>query len=111
MGKPDLVAQAVAAIRVLDRPFMRGRVSTRLEPAFVGADELARRLVDVLTAEGYGAMVHNSQGVLPGSTMIVLPIAGSNSVLLFAADQRLPDQACEWAKRSEEGRGGKEGVE
>src|SRR3546814_8524983 len=49
MGKPDLVAQAVAAIRVLDRPFMRGRVSTRLEPAFVGADELARRLVDVLT--------------------------------------------------------------
>lgn len=98
MGKPDLVAQAVAAIRVLDRPFMRGRVSTRLEPAFVGADELARRLVDVLTAEGYGAMVHNSQGVLQGSTMIVLPIAGANSVLIFAADQSLLDHAIEWAK-------------
>src|SRR3546814_10598169 len=77
---------------------MRGRVSTRLEPAFVGADELARRLVDVLTAEGYGAMVHNSQGVLQGSTMIVLPIAGANSVLIFAADQSLLDHAIEWAK-------------
>lgn len=98
MGKPDLVAQAVAAIRVLDRPFMRGRVSTRLEPAFVGADELAKRLVDVLTAEGYGAMVHNSQGVLQGSTMIVLPIAGANSVLIFAADQNLLDHAIEWAR-------------
>jgi general secretion pathway protein D len=97
MGKPDLVKQAVAAIRVLDRPFMRGRVSTRLEPAFVGADELAKRLVDVLTAEGYGAMLHNSQGVLQGSTMIVLPIAGANSVLIFAADQGLLDHAIEWA--------------
>ncbi|PKM08029.1 MAG: hypothetical protein CVV14_05925 [Gammaproteobacteria bacterium HGW-Gammaproteobacteria-4] len=97
MGKPDLVKQAVAAIHVLDRPFMRGRVSTRLEPAFVGADELAKRLVDVLTAEGYGAMLHNSQGVLQGSTMIVLPIAGANSVLIFAADQGLLDHAIEWA--------------
>lgn len=98
LGKPDLVAQAVAAIKVLDRPFMRGRVSTRLEPAFVGADELARRLVDVLTAEGYGAMLHNSQGVLQGATMIVLPIAGANSVLIFAADDTLLDHAIEWAQ-------------
>jgi len=98
LGKPDLVAQAVAAIRVLDRPFMRGRVSTRLEPAFVGAEELARRLVDVLTAEGYGAMLHTSQGVLQGATMIVLPIAGANSVLIFAADNTLLDHAIEWAQ-------------
>jgi general secretion pathway protein D len=98
LGKPDLVAQAVAAIKVLDRPFMRGRVSTRLEPAFVGADELARRLVDVLTAEGYGAMLHSSQGVLQGATMIVLPIAGANSVLIFAADDTLLDHAIEWAR-------------
>lgn len=98
LGKPDLVAQAVAAIKVLDRPFMRGRVSTRLEPAFVGADELARRLVDVLTSEGYGAMLHNSQGVLQGATMIVLPIAGANSVLIFAADDILLNHAIEWAQ-------------
>src|SRR3546814_2725278 len=43
-------------------------------------------------------MVHNSQGVLQGSTMIVLPIAGANSVLIFAADQSLLDHAIEWAK-------------
>lgn len=97
-GKPDLVAQAVAAVRVLDRPFMRGRVSTRLEPAFVGAEELGRRLVDVLVAEGYGAMLHNSQGVLQGSSMIVLPVASANSVLIFAADQSLLEHAIEWAR-------------
>src|SRR3546814_12156558 len=43
-------------------------------------------------------MVHNSQGVLQGSTMIELPIAGANSVLIFAADQSLLDHAIEWAK-------------
>lgn len=97
-GKPELVAQAVEAVRVLDRPFMRGRVSTRLEPAFVGAEELGKRLVDVLVAEGYGALLHNSQGVLQGSSMIVLPVAGANSVLIFAADQSLLDHAIEWAR-------------
>ena len=52
MGKPELVRQAGDAIRVLDRPFMRGRASARLEPAFVTAGELAKRLVEVLGAEG-----------------------------------------------------------
>ena len=40
MGKPEQVRQAGEAIRVLDRPLMRGRVSARLEPAFVTATEL-----------------------------------------------------------------------
>lgn len=97
-GKPDLVAQAVAAIRVLDRPFMRGRVSTRLEPAFVSAEELARQLVDVLVAEGYGALVHTRQGTIQGSTIIVLPIPSANTLLIFAADTALLDHAVEWAR-------------
>ncbi|WP_162301381.1 secretin N-terminal domain-containing protein [Cognatilysobacter segetis] len=97
-GRPDIVAQAAAAIRVLDRPYMRGRVSTRLEPAFVSADELGRRLVDVLVAEGYGASLHTGQGVVQSAAVIVLPIAQANTVLVFAAERAVLDHAIEWAQ-------------
>lgn len=97
-GRPDIVAQAAAAIRVLDRPYMRGRVSTRLEPAFVSADELSRRLVDVLVAEGYGASLHSGQGVVQAASVIVLPIASANTVIVFAADRDVLDHAVEWAQ-------------
>ena len=97
-GRPDIVAQAAAAIRVLDRPYMRGRVSTRLEPAFVSADELARRLVDVLVAEGYGASLHSGQGVVQSASVIVLPIASANTVVVFAAERSVLAHAVEWAQ-------------
>jgi general secretion pathway protein D len=97
-GRPDIVAQAAAAIRVLDRPYMRGRASTRLEPAFVSADELARRLVDVLTAEGYGASLHTGQGTVQAAAVIVLPVASANTVLIFAADGEVLAHAVEWAR-------------
>ena len=97
-GKPDIVRQAVAAIRVLDRPYMRGRVSTRLEPAFVTADELAKRLVDVLVAEGYGASLHSSQGVIQSTAVVVLPLASANTVIVFAADANVLEHAVEWSR-------------
>ena len=96
MGKPELVRQALDAIRILDRPFMRGRSSARLEPAFVTADELGKRLVDVLQAEGYGATLNSAGG--SGSALLVLPIAGSNTVLVFAADRALLEHAVDWAR-------------
>ena len=97
-GRPDIVAQAAAAIRVLDRPYMRGRVSTRLEPAFVSADELARRLVDVLVAEGYGASLHSGQGVVQSASVIVLPIGSANTVVVFAAERSVLAHTVEWAQ-------------
>ncbi len=97
-GKGELVAQAVAAIRVLDRPFMRGRVSARLEPGFVSANELAKRLVDVLVAEGYGASLHGGQGGVQAAAVVVLPVAASNTVIIFAADREALEHAVEWAR-------------
>ncbi|MBI2382251.1 MAG: type II secretion system protein GspD [Gammaproteobacteria bacterium] len=92
-GKPADVAQVVEAIRVLDRPFMRGRFSLRLEPAFISADEMAKRLAEVLSAEGYGA----STSVQPGTSTIVLPVAATNMVLVFAGDRTLLSHVSEWA--------------
>lgn len=97
MGKPELVRQALDAINVFDRPFMRGRSSARLEPAFVSADELARRLVDVLSAEGYGISLYSGAGSA-GSAVLVLPLTAANAVLVFAADRTVLEHAVEWAR-------------
>ncbi len=97
MGKPELVRQAGEAIRVLDRPYMRGRASARLEPAFVTASELSKRLVEVLSAEGYGAAIY-SVGGASSTAILVLPLEAANAVLVFAADRSVLDHAVEWAR-------------
>lgn len=96
MGKPELVRQAGDAIRVLDRPYMRGRVSARLEPAFVAAEDLSKRLVEVLSAEGYGAALYSAGA--SGTAVLVLPLEAANAVLVFAADRGVLDHAVEWAR-------------
>ncbi len=97
MGKPEMVRQALDAIRVFDRPFMRGRESARLEPAFVSADELSKRLVEVLGAEGYGASLYTSGGAA-STAVLVLPLTAANAVLVFAADRQVLEHAVEWAR-------------
>lgn len=93
-GKPSMVQQAVDALRVFDRPLMRGRISTRLEPAFMSAEQLADRLVDVMNVQGYGA----NRNVGTPSSVIVLPIAAANSVLIFANTQETLNYAVSWAR-------------
>lgn len=93
-GKPMQVQQAVDALKVFDRPLMRGRVSTRLEPAFMSAEQLTDRLVDVMNVQGYGA----NRSVGSPSSVIVLPIAAVNSVLVFANTQETLDYAVSWAR-------------
>lgn len=93
-GKPTQVQQAVDALRVFDRPLMRGRVSTRLEPAFMTAEQLTDRLVDVMNVQGYGA----NRTVGSPSSVIVLPITAVNSVLIFANTQETLDYATSWAR-------------
>lgn len=93
-GKPQQVRQAIDALRVFDRPLMRGRSSTRLEPAFLSAEQLADRLIDVLNLQGYGA----NRSVGSPSSVIVLPVPATNSVLLFATTQETLTYAVSWAR-------------
>lgn len=93
-GRPSQVQQAVEALRVFDRPLMRGRVSTRLEPAFMSADELTNRLIDVLNVQGYGA----NRTVGSPSSVIVLPITAANAVLVFANTQETLNYVASWAR-------------
>ena len=93
-GPPQLVAEAVKAVAVLDKPYLRGRHSVRLAPAFISAADLAPRLVDALRAEGLAA----STQIAPGSSIIVLPVIAANTLLVFAADEKMLDHVITWAK-------------
>ncbi|MDP2006314.1 MAG: secretin N-terminal domain-containing protein [Rubrivivax sp.] len=90
-GTPDNLRAALEAIAVLDQPLMSGRASAALTPAYWSAEELARRLSDVLGAEGYA--VHPvGQPFIAGGVrypVVLLPVAALNSVYVFVANQSL----------------------
>ncbi|PJK13191.1 hypothetical protein CO614_02135 [Lysobacteraceae bacterium NML120232] len=93
-GKPESIRQAMSVIQVFDRPNMNGRISVRIDPAFVAADQLAQQLHDALTIQGYS--VSRSPGTTASITL--LPIQATNTILLFATNQEALDYAVQWAK-------------
>lgn len=99
-GNPDNVRAALDALAVLDQPALKGRSSLALSPAFWSADELARRLAEVLAAEGYA--VHPvGQSISSGglrSPIILLPISGLNQVFVFTVGESVANHVAEWAR-------------
>lgn len=99
-GNPDNVKAALEAVAVLDQPVMKGRASLALTPAYWSAEELAKRLSDVLSAEGYAIQAVGTS-VVPGaarSPVILLPIAALNVVYVFASTDAVADHVSEWAR-------------
>lgn len=104
-GQSDTLAAAMEALQLLDQPLLRGRTSARITPVFWSADEMAKRLVDILTAEGYSASL--TAGAQ--SPLIVLPIAPANSIVVFAASEAALNHTLRWAQELDqrpEGRSG-----
>ncbi len=93
-GQSDAIRTALEAIQLLDQPQMRGRYSVRIAPVFWSAEEMARRLVDLLTAEGYAASTLSSSP----SPVLVVPVAPINSVIVFAANQQILEHTLHWAQ-------------
>ena len=93
-GQSDDVQIALDLIRVFDQPSMRGQRSVRITPRFWGAEEFARRLTEVLRAEGYVA----ASQVDPTAPIIVLPMAAINSVLVFAQRDDILQHVQAWAQ-------------
>lgn len=90
-GKPDVVRQALAIIEVLDQPLMRGKYSTSIEPAFTKVSDLSKNLKEVLSAEGYDASIKSTTG-----SIIIVPLDGTNQLVVFAASQAVLDHVREW---------------
>lgn len=83
-GTPDNVQAALEALRVLDQPLLAGGRSLAFTPAFTSAEEFAKRLVDVLAAQGYAAQMFSASQASVRVPILVLPVAGLNTVYVFA---------------------------
>jgi len=95
-GQADDVTAVLEAIHVLDQPLMKGRLSQRINPVFWSADELGKKLNDILTAEGYSVTSMAGQaGMFP---INLIPIHGINALIVFAADPAVMQHIIEWAK-------------
>lgn len=99
-GNPDNVKAAIEALAVLDQPALKGRTSLTLTPAFWSAEELARRLGEVLSAEGYAVHPVGSSITQGGvrNPIILLPVSSLNQVFVFAAGEKVAAHISEWAK-------------
>lgn len=91
-GPARIVDQALASIRILDQPSMRGHLALKIQPLFVDAQELAKALVDVLNSEGYEASLRP-----PIGSIIVLPVNSLNMILVFAATDAILQHVEDWA--------------
>ena len=92
-GQTDDVSAALEAVQVLDQPMMRGRNSARIAPLYWSADELSKKLTEVLQAQGYS--VGNNGGAQ--APVILLPIGPLNSVIVFAASEPVLNHVLRWA--------------
>jgi general secretion pathway protein D len=106
-GNGDDVTAALETIHVLDQPLMKGRQSLRITPQFWSADELAKRLGEILQTEGYGIATKAESGIIQPVTL--LPVAGANAVFAFSGSATILDHVAAWAKEldkpSEKGTG------
>ena len=91
-GPARIIRQAINAIELLDKPNMRGRYSIRITPSILDAETLAKQLIDMLQAQGYGASKNPSLGAI-----VILPIRQTNSVVVFAGDQDVLEHVKTWA--------------
>ena len=97
-GNTDTVQAALEAIRVLDQPPMAGRSSVALYPSYWSAEDLARRLADVLTAEGYAVQpVGQSSAGAGRFPVILLPLASLNGILVFTNSEAITKHVSDWA--------------
>jgi general secretion pathway protein D len=83
-GTPDNVRAALEAIRMLDQPVMAGGKSLSLTPVYLSAEDLARRIIEVLTAQGYAVQPQTQQPTGIRYPIVILPVSSLNAVYVFA---------------------------
>jgi general secretion pathway protein D len=93
-GMSSIVRQASEAVRLLDQPFMRGRHSMRIDPAFITAADLAEQLKTLISAQGYSISIGQSSG-----SIVLVPLESSNGLIVFANEGSLLGLVREWAQQ------------
>ena len=96
-GNGDDVQAALEAIQVLDQPLFKGRNSIRISPSVWSAEELGKRLTEILTQEGYAVGTSSSSGSVQ-FPITLLPISGINTLIVFAQSKEVIAHIVDWAK-------------
>ncbi|WP_338518881.1 secretin N-terminal domain-containing protein [Alteromonas gracilis] len=95
-GKPQKVKEAVAAIRLLDKPPMSGMQSAIIQPVVSRAPELSTNLLNILQTEGFTVR----EGV-SNSPVRLLPLETTNQLIVFAKSEEVLDYVLQWARKLE----------
>ncbi len=95
-GTADDIAAALEVIQMLDQPQMKARSAVRISPQIWSAEELTKRLTEILVAEGYAVGdARVGSGQFP---ITLLPISGINTVIVFAQSKEITNHIVEWAR-------------
>jgi general secretion pathway protein D len=106
-GRPAIVDQALAMVKLFDQPIMRGKYTKVVVPVFSEAAALAGDVVAVLKAEGIDATLTSDYG-----GVMVLPLKVGNQLALFSSDKDVLDHVVDWIRvlDRKQALGGEEGV-
>ena len=91
-GSSRDVVTVTRLLRQLDQPRFAGAEVLRVEPVYWGADALTQSLEQVLTAEGYVV----SRQALARRSIVILPFAAANQILIFADDEEVLSRVQYW---------------
>ncbi len=94
-GSLDRVKLAKSLIEFFDQPSVRTQHAIRVNPAFLSAEELATQLDEVLKTEGYYSGI-GSNAINNSSSIILLPLASTNTLLIFTADDEVLKHVQKW---------------
>ena len=90
-GPPELVQQAANILDSLDQPQMRGRLSLRINPRHMSAEDLSKNLTRTLEAQGFDI------GEQRGRNTVLVPVIDLNSLFVFAPDPQTLDLVRQWS--------------
>ena len=89
------IKAALDLIQTFDQPRMRGRIARKITPAYASTNDLAARLNEVLTTQGYAVNVGGSNG---GAAIILMPVPATSTLFVFAGSQSVVEHIEKWAR-------------
>ena len=93
LGNPEDVRSASEIIQTLDQPYLAGRRSLKLSPAFWSATKLSQQLIEIMSAEGYSIGVGGGNN----SAIKLIPVDALNVVIAFGTGEEALQHLLQWA--------------
>lgn len=93
-GPPALVEAAMEAIQLLDSAGLREKKSLRITPEYLGVEQLAKELRDVLAGQGISVKARPVEG----GVLTFVPVASANSLIVFSESETALQAVIDWVE-------------